>query len=112
MIDEDRTVETMTGQQVTTDIGQSHRIMISSNTFIAGESCHIRTPAGLQYAFIDGFNVEGVEITEANGIECGVLVDVLSEDAVGTWTLIARATRSSQRIERRLSFTINVEGNF
>lgn len=76
------------------------------------DSCHIRTPDGLQYEIMDGFNVAGVEVIEGNGIECGVIVHVLSEEAIGTWTLIARGTRSSQLIERRLAFTINVEGKF
>lgn len=112
MIDEGRTVQTMTEQRVITDIGKLQRIIIPSNILITGESCHIKTPAGLQYALIDGFNVEGVDIIREDAVECGVLVNVLSEDAVGTWTLIARATQSSRLIERRLPFTIVVEGKF
>lgn len=103
----------MTAQHVIADIGTSQRLLIQSSEFITGESCHILTPAGLQYAIMDGFNVPGVEIIEDHEVECGVIVHVLSEEAVGTWTLIARATRmSSLLIERRLSFTIDVEGKF
>ncbi|KOB77914.1 Uncharacterized protein OBRU01_03354 [Operophtera brumata] len=109
IIDEDIIVQNLNEQSVNTDFGNSHRLTIHSDAFIAGESCHIRTPGGLQYTIMEGFTVPGVEVIEENGVECGVIVHVQSEDAIGTWTLIARATRHSQQIERRLPFTINVE---
>lgn len=68
------------------------------------------TPNGLQYAFIDGFHIPYVEILEENGVECGITMDVLDLDMLGDWVLIARATRSSTPIERRLHFTIHIEG--
>lgn len=89
----------------------SHNIVIKKAAFVENESCHLVTPTGLQYALIDGFNVPGVEILVENGVECGIKLDVNSFDMIGTWTLIARATKLYVPIERRQPFTIHVEGN-
>lgn len=101
----------MTELIVDTKMGASHRVVINSVGFVENESCHLVTPNGLQYAFIAGFKMPNVEIIESHGVECGVMINVLTLDMLGNWTLIARATRLSVPIERRLSFTIRVEGN-
>ncbi|KOB77916.1 Endonuclease MutS2 [Operophtera brumata] len=110
IIDADRTVTNLNEQRVDSYIGDSQRLIINTGSKIVAESCHISTPGGLQYAISEGFNVPGVEVIEENGVECGVIVHVLSKDAIGTWTLIARAARKGVPIERRLPFTINVRG--
>lgn len=109
--EDDRVVQNLTEQHFDTEIGREHRITIDTDVFTNAESCHIRTPDGSQHKFIDGFDVPGVEIIREAGVECGVKVTIKSEDSVGEWTLIARGTRLSERIERRLPFTIYVEGN-
>lgn len=60
---------------------------------------------------MEGFNVPNVEIINDSRFACGVHINLLAEDLLGEWTLIARSTRTSDAIERRLTFTIRVEGD-
>lgn len=99
----------MPEQLVDTDIGATERIVITQPFLNTIQSCHIKTPEGLQYTFMEGFNIPGIEIVTGSNIQCGVNVKV-SEGIIGGWTLIAREIRNSERIERRLPFKIYVEG--
>lgn len=98
-------------------MGQRHRFVISSHEFIEGESCHIMTPDGKLYTLTNGHSslirlyIADIDLIEEDGVECGVMATVTSEDMAGEWTLIARAKQHLESIERRLPFTINVEGN-
>lgn len=93
------------------EMWNSGRLVIPLHEFVNGESCHIRTPNGLQYQIMRGFTaVHGVEVIEEDGVECGVTITAVSEDVVGEWTLIARASQHLKPIERRLPFTIYVTG--
>ncbi|XP_047991670.1 uncharacterized protein LOC125230528 [Leguminivora glycinivorella] len=107
-IEEDRTVENLNEQFIDTSIGASHRVVIASDIFTSFESCHIRTPEGLQYTIMEGFHIPGVEVVTTSNVNCGVTIDV-SEDLIGNWTLISREVRSSVAIEKRLPFIIYVE---
>ncbi|XP_061726565.1 uncharacterized protein LOC133532083 [Cydia pomonella] len=107
-IEEDRTVENLNEQFLDTSIGASHRVTIASDIFTTFQSCHIRAPEGLQYTIMEGFHIPGVEVVTASNINCGVTIEV-SEDLIGTWTLISREIRSSLAIEKRLPFIIYVE---
>ncbi|XP_063623885.1 uncharacterized protein LOC134795564 [Cydia splendana] len=107
-IEEDRTVENLNEQFLDTSIGASHRVTIASEIFTTFQSCHIRTPEGLQYTIMEGFHIPGVEVVTSSSISCGVTIEV-SEDLIGTWTLISREIRSSVAIEKRLPFIIYVE---
>ncbi|XP_063539029.1 uncharacterized protein LOC134748234 [Cydia strobilella] len=108
-IEEDRTVENLNEQFIDTSIGASHRVTIASEFLTTLQSCHIRTPEGLQYTIMEGFHIPGVEVvTSSSSINCGVTIEV-SEDLIGTWTLISREIRSSVAIEKRLPFIIYVE---
>ncbi|XP_063357879.1 uncharacterized protein LOC134647200 [Cydia amplana] len=108
-IEEDRTVENLNEQFIDTSIGASHRVTIASEFITSLQSCHIRTPQGLQYTIMEGFHIPGVEVvTSSSSTNCGVTIEV-SEDLIGTWTLISREMRSSVAIEKRLPFIIYVE---
>ncbi|KAJ8711830.1 hypothetical protein PYW08_008784 [Mythimna loreyi] len=112
IIDEFREVEDLPELIFDSELEASHRITITEEFGIEHESCHILTPDGLQYAFLDGFNVPNVEIVEETGVECGVRVNVTSLDMLGHYTLIARATRrfpTITQIEKRRPFTIRIE---
>ncbi|CAB3233331.1 unnamed protein product [Arctia plantaginis] len=107
-----RTVQYLTTQNINTKMNTSHRFTINSASIIQGESCHIIAPDGRQYAFIDGFNVPNVEIINEDFVECGVILHVVEENMIGTWTILGRARSLSDSIERRLPVTIRVEENF
>ncbi|KAJ8709262.1 hypothetical protein PYW07_009088 [Mythimna separata] len=112
IIEDFREVEYLPELIFDSELEASHRIAISNAVWVQHESCHLLTPDGLQYAFIDGFNVPNVQILEETGMECGVRVNVTSLDMLGQYTLIARATRTVPaiaHIERRRPFTIRIE---
>ncbi|KAI8437498.1 hypothetical protein MSG28_011812 [Choristoneura fumiferana] len=106
--EEDRNIEYLPEQFIDTDIGASERVVITQPFLNTIQSCHIRTPEGLQYTFMEGFDIPGIKIVTGSNVQCGVNVEV-SEGIIGDWTLIAREIRSSERIERRLPFKIYVE---
>lgn len=98
----------MTPQRVTTRLGTTNRVTIGWS--LAFESCHVRTPKNLQYKIMEGFNVPNVRLLDDSTINCGITIYIESEDEVGTWTLISREGINSE-LERRLEFTIEVNGN-
>ncbi|KAG6438623.1 hypothetical protein O3G_MSEX000099 [Manduca sexta] len=106
---EDRVVQNLTERVFDTKIGTNHTISIFRSTFVNPQSCHIRTPAGRQYTIMDGFNLPGVTVVTGSEVVCGVTIEVFSEDMIGEWVLISRATMSSDAIERRQPFVIYVE---
>lgn len=112
ILEEHRSVEVLNARHVETDMGSSHNIVINKAAFYTEQSCHVLTPDGLQYQIMDGFSLPGVTVVEGDNIECGIIVNVESEKQIGTWTLIGRALRFQDPHERRLPFTISVEGNF
>lgn len=92
-------------------MGEQLRITITLYMFQKTDSCHIQTPDGLQYTIMEGFNIPGVEVIEGDNLSCGVLINVVSEDLIGNWTLISRKTQyTSDYLEQRLPITIYVEG--
>lgn len=74
------------------------------------QSCHLRTPQGLQYKFMEGFNLPGITIVESSNTACGVSIIIENQNMIGEWTLISRSIVISQPVEQRLSFTVYVEG--
>ncbi|XP_052754060.1 uncharacterized protein LOC128201355 [Galleria mellonella] len=108
IIDENRIVDILDTQFFNTSIGASHTILIKDGN--TKESCHLRTPAGLQYTIMEGFNIPGIEVIEDDpDVTCGITVNVKSEDLIGEWILIARVSNYFERIERRLPFIVYVE---
>lgn len=107
--DPNRVVVNLKEQFINTSIGDAHRVALNVDVLSTGDSCHIRTPNGLQYKLMEGFNIYGVQLVEASSAACIVSVTV-SEDLIGEWTLISRETRLGTLMERRLPFTIYVEG--
>ncbi|XP_075984702.1 uncharacterized protein LOC142982192 isoform X2 [Anticarsia gemmatalis] len=108
----ERAIQLFPERLINTAMGTTHSITISSNVFTETDSCHLITPDGLQYAFIDGFDVPGVTIIKGSNTDCGVTVQLIDYSTIGNWTLIARGTRLSEPLERRQPFTIRVEDNF
>lgn len=98
----------MNPQRVLTRLGTSHRVTVP-NGIANFENCHVRTPANRQYKIMEGFNVPNVKVIEEGNVNCGITIYIESEEQVGTWTLISREGFSSDA-ERRLNFTIEVEG--
>lgn len=107
--DPNRTVVNLTEEFINTRIGDSHRVALNIDFINTHESCHIRTPAGLQYQIMDGFNIPGLSVIEVSSAACVVSIAV-SEELIGEWTLISRENRIGTPLERRLPFTIYVEG--
>ncbi|XP_028157281.1 uncharacterized protein LOC114350613 [Ostrinia furnacalis] len=110
---EDRQVEYLNGQIFNTAIGSSHEVRINYNDFINTESCHIVAPNEKEYNFDDTASMAALGIKAFRDLHtaCGVEINVETEQSVGRWTLLSRDSRFSQRIERRLNITINVEEN-
>ncbi|CAD0204884.1 unnamed protein product [Chrysodeixis includens] len=110
--DRERRIEYLPKQNIETKIGASHDFSINTQLSANHESCHLKTPQGLQYILMEGFNVPNVEILTDSRIECGVQINVPTEDMLGEWTLFSRSMRLSDPIERRLTFTLRIEETF
>ncbi|XP_063832421.1 uncharacterized protein LOC135081605 isoform X2 [Ostrinia nubilalis] len=111
-IEEDnRLVEYLNGQIFNTAIGSSHEVRINYYDLINTESCHIVAPNEKEYNLDDTASMAALGIRAFRDLHtaCGVEINVETEQSVGRWTLLSRDTRFSQRIERRLNITINVE---
>ncbi|KAM3962088.1 uncharacterized protein ACR2FA_003772 [Aphomia sociella] len=109
IIDEHRTIENLHTQYLNTTMGSTHKMQIRLYSFHTAESCHLRTPDGLQYTIMEGFNIPGIEAFEERDIACGINVNVTNEAMIGDWVLISRFLRLSDPMEQRLPFTIYVE---
>ncbi|XP_059051890.1 uncharacterized protein LOC131846571 [Achroia grisella] len=110
IIDENRGVDILDTQFFNVTIGTSHEIVIEDHPLNTKESCHIRTPKGLQYTIMEGFHIPGIEVLEADpNMACGIIVNVKNEELIGEWVLIARIVRLFDPVEIRLPFTIYVE---
>lgn len=81
--------------------------MNPSSGFIK-EECSIEIPNEGQLALTADFDHPVIHVIE--GSDCGVKIHVTSEDVSGEWVLIGRYRFFNEAIERRLSFTINIEG--
>ncbi|XP_053615492.1 uncharacterized protein LOC128678160 [Plodia interpunctella] len=94
-----------------TSMGAEHSVIVDANALwiYSTESCHLRTPKGLQYTLMDGFNIPGIEIVVNDNNRCNIKFNVESEDLIGEWTLISREQRSSDAVEVRQPFTIYVQ---
>lgn len=74
--------------------------------------CYIITPGGERHD-IEHLQLYGIEAITDYNVACGVKVHIVSEDMVGDWMLVSRATRfSTEVVERRLPFTIVIEGRY
>ncbi|XP_013186300.2 uncharacterized protein LOC106131675 [Amyelois transitella] len=113
IMEDHRTIMTKDVEFFNTSIGAEITVNTDLNTFwfYTTESCHIRTPDGLQYTIMDGFNVPGIEIIENSENRCRFKITVLTDEAIGEWMAISREQRSSEAVEVRQPFTIFVEEN-
>lgn len=92
-----------------TKIGATHSLIIPEFDFVSSERCLILNPEGLQQN-LETANIQAIKIIEDPNVACGVNITVLSEDVVGQWSLVSRGQRFDELLERRLVFTIRVEG--
>ncbi|KAJ0172152.1 hypothetical protein K1T71_012125 [Dendrolimus kikuchii] len=107
--DGDRRVDILTPQTLNSELGARHTIAIPLYSFTTVESCHLRTPQGLQYKIMEGFKLPGITIENNSDAACVISITIDNENMVGEWTLISRAIIISQSVEQRLSFTVYVE---
>ncbi|CAH0731784.1 unnamed protein product, partial [Brenthis ino] len=89
-------------------IGDSHDVSIDGNIFYNDPICQIITPSGQQYDLKE-LNSSYVEVIPQDDESCYVTIKVISEEVVGNWTLISDGYLYSERVQRRLPFTIYVE---
>lgn len=83
--------------------------MIPEDDFLNNEKCYLVKPDGTQYDFED-MHISDVEIINYITVACGIKIYVSTVEMLGRWTLISRGTRSVEVVERRLPFTIFLEG--
>ncbi|XP_013147609.1 PREDICTED: uncharacterized protein LOC106110352 isoform X2 [Papilio polytes] len=92
-----------------TKIGETHKVKIPEYDFLNSNECYIITPGGERHD-IEHLQLYGIEAITDYNVACGVKVHIVSEDMVGDWMLVSRATRfSTEVVERRLPFTIVIE---
>ncbi|XP_013166200.1 PREDICTED: uncharacterized protein LOC106116755 isoform X1 [Papilio xuthus] len=92
-----------------TKIGETHKVKIPEYDFLNSNECYIITQNGERHD-IEHMQLYGIEAINDYNVACGVKVHIVSEDMVGDWMLVSRATRfSTEIVERRLPFTIVIE---
>lgn len=114
------------------NIGERFYVSVPDPTFGEHDGCRIIKPNGetidVEQLNISGYYDDNDDLGDDHNIFedfhatefvwrgreefCAAVVQVSSPNVIGRWLLIASGTKYSRRVERRLPFTIRVEGKY